>query len=620
MEELVKIIEDRCKVCYACVRACPVNAIQVKSELTAPRIIPERCIGCGSCIRACTPEAIEYLDSTGEVKKLLKDKTEIAAIVDPTIAAEFPDITDYRKFVSMLRNLGFRYVVEGAFGVDLIAAKYANLIEDYKGKYYIFANDPVVVNYIRKFQPELISNLAPLVNPAVASSIAVRKKYGNELKTVYIGPLIASKKTEERGEKEAYINAVLTFTELRRLFEEFQIVEKELEYSEFDPPFAAEGALFPIAAGILEAADLNQSILSGKITTVEGEMEMKEALSEFRESIETIKSHFNIFYNEYLMGPGTSSGGKKYVRQAEVKIYSKKRLKKLDRKIFRKDLENFEKLNFSRSFKADDQRITTPSEEKIEEIIRTIKKDSVDDVGCGACGYKSCRDFAVAIAKGLATPEMCSSFTTRNRQDHIQSLKASNEKLAQAEKALRESEKIARKEKEAAKEASEIINAMLQKLPSGLVILDEKLKIIQANQSFIKMLGEEANEINDIIPGLEGADLKTLLPFNIYNLFTYVLSNNENIQNRDISYDGQLLNASVFIIRKGKIVGAVFRDMYSPEVRKEEVIKRVTDVIDTNLSLVQQIGFLLGEGASETEKMLHSIIEFYKDKPGEKNN
>ena len=53
--------------------------------------------------------------------------------------------------------------------------------------------------------------------------------------------------------------------------------------------------------------------------------------------------------------------------------------------------------------------------------------------------------------------------------------------------------------------------------------------------------------------------------------------------------------------------------MYSPEVRKEEVMKRVTEVIDKNLSLVQQIGFLLGEGASETEKMLNSIIEFYKD-------
>jgi len=52
--------------------------------------------------------------------------------------------------------------------------------------------------------------------------------------------------------------------------------------------------------------------------------------------------------------------------------------------------------------------------------------------------------------------------------------------------------------------------------------------------------------------------------------------------------------------------------MYSPEVRKEEVINRVTDVIDKNLKMVQKIGFILGEEASETEQMLNSIIEFYK--------
>jgi hypothetical protein len=42
------------------------------------------------------------------------------------------------------------------------------------------------------------------------------------------------------------------------------------------------------------------------------------------------------------------------------------------------------------------------------------------------------------------------------------------------------------------------------------------------------------------------------------------------------------------------------------------VIKRVSEVIDKNLEMVQKIGYLLGEGASETEQMLNSIIEFYQ--------
>jgi hypothetical protein len=52
--------------------------------------------------------------------------------------------------------------------------------------------------------------------------------------------------------------------------------------------------------------------------------------------------------------------------------------------------------------------------------------------------------------------------------------------------------------------------------------------------------------------------------------------------------------------------------MYLPEVRKEEVINRVTEVIDENLDLVQKIAFLLGEGAAKTERMLNSIIESHK--------
>jgi GTP-sensing pleiotropic transcriptional regulator CodY len=51
--------------------------------------------------------------------------------------------------------------------------------------------------------------------------------------------------------------------------------------------------------------------------------------------------------------------------------------------------------------------------------------------------------------------------------------------------------------------------------------------------------------------------------------------------------------------------------MSAPEVQKEEVVNRLTEVIDKNLSYVQQIGFILGEGAAETERMLNSIIESY---------
>ena len=60
------------------------------------------------------------------------------------------------------------------------------------------------------------------------------------------------------------------------------------------------------------------------------------------------------------------------------------------------------------------------------------------------------------------------------------------------------------------------------------------------------------------------------------------------------------------------MAGGIIRDMRAPEVQKAEVINRITEVIDRNLEMVQKIGFLLGEGATDNEHMLNSIIEFYK--------
>src|SRR5210317_1303382 len=105
MEALLKINNDICIACYACVRACPVKAIRVTPEMLKPEILPERCIGCGSCAAACGPGAVEIRDSKNDLLAMLKQGKKIVALVDPSIAGEFPDISDYRKFVQMLRKL-----------------------------------------------------------------------------------------------------------------------------------------------------------------------------------------------------------------------------------------------------------------------------------------------------------------------------------------------------------------------------------------------------------------------------------------------------------------------------------------------------------------------------------
>ena len=615
MSQLFTISEQECINCFACVRVCPVKAIEVTAEKKYAVILPDRCVGCGSCLTICPVDAINYRSSKSEVKSILKENQKVAAIVAPSISGEFVDITDYRKFVQMIKSLGFTYVCEVTFGVDLIAKEYKKLFSDFRGKYFISTVCPVVVSLVEKFHPDMVNNLAPIVSPMIATAKVIHKEYGNDTKVVYIGPCIQNKDEAILFTDDGKVDSVLTFTELRELFDEFDIKESKLEYSEFDEPIGYKGSLLPIANGLLQAENMDEDLLTGQIITAEGRNNTLDAIKQFEKDIETISRHFNLFYCDgCLMGPGMSRNGQKFIRRTMVVNYANKRLKTFEREVWEKSVERHSKHNFTCSFTPNDQRMSPPPEEKVYEVLKAIGKENMaSNSGCEACGYSTCRDFAIAVASGLAHSDMCLNYTLKNRQEYIKTLRATNEKLAKTQQALRESERVARDEQEAARDASETITTMMKKLPSALVIVDKKLKIVQSNQSFIDLLGDDAIEINEVIPGLVGADLKTLVPYGIYNLFSYVLQNNEDIKNRDINHRESLLNVSVFTIKKNSIVGAVIRDMYAPEVRKEEVVKRITDAIDTNLAMVQKIGFLLGEGASETEQMLNSIIKAFRE-------
>lgn len=614
LKPVLYINDTKCRNSYSCVRVCPVNAIEVKPHRAHPYILPERCIGCGLCYVSCSPHAIEFRNSISEVKNLLSSGRKTAALIEPSIASEFEDITDYRKFVAMIRSLGFTYVHEISFGVDLIAQAYARLFSKAEGKYMITANCPAIVKLIEKFHPEMIPSLAPLVSPMIATAMVVKELYGPEVATVQIGPCIDAKDEVLQYQSGKLIEGVLTFVELRQLFDEFNIQERLVKLSDFDPPHGNWGALYPLPPGIIQAGGIKRDMVSSRVITAAGKEEILEAVNDFDKYIDTIKHHFNLFFcHGCLLGPAMQQHSERYKRRALVRKYAEKRSAAIDKTRWQKDIDKWSRLNFTRSFKNDDNRIPEPPEEAIQEVLKIIGKDNPnEEINCGACGYLSCREFASTVAKGLAIPEMCHTFNLRNKQEYIETLRQTNKKLAETKKALKESEELARKEKEMAQSASDMMNNMLEKLPTGVVIVDNNLKILHSNQSFINTIGEDARAISDIIPGLAGADIKTLIPFNIYNMFTFVIREDEPVVSKDVHFEERMLNISIFPIRKNKICGAVIRDIFSPEVQGEEVTNRVSEVIEKNLEMVQKIGFLLGEGASETEQMLNSIIESYK--------
>jgi Na+-translocating ferredoxin:NAD+ oxidoreductase RNF subunit RnfB len=612
--QIIWIEPEPCILCYACVRECPAMAIEVKANVDHVTILPNRCIACGSCYTICPTRAVKIASDLNKVQEAIAAQRITCAIIDPCISAEFPDITDYRNFVGMIRSLGFKGVYDLSFAVDLTAQAHATLFADFKGKYRISSKCPAVVSFIEKHHPQLTDNLVPIFSPASVMAGIIRELEPENPFIVLINPCLASRLESGSNDDNHRIDAQIPFQELRDWFTSHHISENSVEFSDFDPPNGRKGALFPLSSGFMQAADQFEDLLMSNFLSTDGRQDMVESINGFATSYE-IRKHLDLFYCEgCIMGPGMSAKGNKFSRRTLATDYAAKRFETYVPDVWQSDLEHFKISEPNRQFHPDNQQMVLPDETEIADILKLIGKtgDHDTDRGCLACGYKSCRDFAISVALGLAKADMCHLYGTKNKQEYIKSLRSSNEQLARAQKALQESEKQAREEKQLAQEYSETLTAVLQKIPSGVVIVNEKLRIIQANREFIDILGDEIKAIDEVIPGLKGADLRTLFPAPMLNLFTFVLQNNQDIMHKDISMNNRLLNLSVFPIKKSTILGAVLRDLSLPEVQKEEVIKKVTEVIDKNLEMVQQIGFLLGEGASDTERMLNSIIKYYR--------
>ena len=162
------------------------------------------------------------------------------------------------------------------------------------------------------------------------------------------------------------------------------------------------------------------------------------------------------------------------------------------------------------------------------------------------------------------------------------------------------------------REEMKISTNMLQKIRAGIVIVDKDLKILDSNIGFARMIGEENEELFETIPGLKGADLEMLVPEVISKMFKAIIETGESRLERDIKYQNKLLSIGVMTIHKHKVAGAIIRDMSAPMLERAEIIERARQVNRKNMKTVQQIAFLLGENAAQTEELLNSIIESQK--------
>ncbi|MBI9036026.1 MAG: 4Fe-4S binding protein [Bacteroidales bacterium] len=562
--------KNNCQDCYKCVRRCPVKAIKIEDHSAS--IIPELCINCGYCTIICPAGAKKIRDDVGLVRHFIQNGERVVAALAPAWVSEFIGVSA-SGLISTLKQLGFSEVAEVALGAEMVSGAVAEYLQKQKTGLHISSCCPSVVSLIGKYYPEHLDKLVPIMSPMLAHARFLKENYGENIKVVFIGPCIAKK--DEVEEMGGFVDAAITFSELETWMEKegVEVLQYESTDQAFFPAPAGSGVLYPVDGGMINSLKKNVSAVDLQFMAFSGRNRVKDILN----NIEGLDQG-QLCFLELLScsggcvnGPGCTEKNSIAHKRAEVI------------RCFGNGNEKKAIGNGCTDLACDyngyhPAPATHHPEEEIIDALKTIGKfNSKDYLNCSGCGYENCRDFAIALMESKAERSMCVSYMRRVAQN-----KAS---------------------------------VLLQKMPYGVVMCDEHLHIIESNHNFASLLGKDTLQLFDDVPGLEGADLKSL--FDGHKLFRNVLDMGLENFEKDIRINGKLCHLSIFSIQKHKILCGVLQNLHSPEVRNEEVVKRSREVIRENLETVQKVAFLLGETAAKTETMLNSIIQTHANTESE---
>ncbi|MDR1410873.1 MAG: methyl-accepting chemotaxis protein [Spirochaetaceae bacterium] len=430
LRPIIKVLEENCVNCHRCIMVCPVKMC----NNGAGNIVdhhPQLCIGCGECITACTHGARIGIDDFDAFMGDLKQGQEIVAIVAPAIAAAFEN--SYLKVNGFLKSLGVKAVFDVSFGAELTVKSYLDYMKKKKPPTVIAQPCPTLVSFIELYRPELIPYLAPADSPMMHIMKMIKRyypKYKNH-KIAAISPCFSKKREFDAvgiGDYNVAITSVKKYLETSgKPIDSYAAVD-------YDNPPAERAVLFSSPGGLMRTVQRYDREITGHTRKIEGSPEVYHYFAYLSDSI---KKGFAPVYKlvDCLNcgmgcngGPASGNKGKHlddvefFVEQRNQEMRKKYQPNTIWKKLFsRNKLEKildsyWEDGLYTRSYTDRSaiykQMVISPTPEAIEAMfVQMHKKESADRLNCGACGYKSCEQMAVAIINGLNKPENCRHYT-----------------------------------------------------------------------------------------------------------------------------------------------------------------------------------------------------------------
>jgi two-component system NtrC family sensor kinase len=513
---VIQTIKQNCRRCYTCVRECPAKAIRIEGGQA--RVVSERCIACGNCTMVCSQNAKAYRSGIERTAWLLEERAPVAALLAPSFPAEFGAPAE--QVAGALRQAGFAYVIEVAQGADVVSAAYAEYLAAHTTGLHIATACPAVVEYVRKYNPALTHCLIPIVSPMMASAFEVKRLYDEQVRCVFIGPCVAKKLEAQDPLLPPVIDEVLTLSELRRLFAQREVDVDRASPAAFDPPLAGHARVFPLPGGLLESADLERGVYDPEVLVLSGHDETTQVLRSLREEdVQTTLLVEALMCRGCYSGPGMQTNEAGHMRRQRLGEYVTECLAAAPEVRDGGDgahgrdggeacgpvvapADSVCLYGLMRAFTGDDQRYDEPTETEIREILaRTNKFFPEDELDCGACGYPTCRDKAVAVHCGMAEEAMCLPFVIEQAERVCHELNVPWEDLRDVHRHLINTEKLASMGQMAAGVAHELNNP-LSTILLYTHILGRKLEDRDDLRHDLTLMSEESQRCKKIIGNL----------------------------------------------------------------------------------------------------------------------